>query len=72
MKLSPRTTNPAWNYFHLYSNMPNAKKGNASLKKNVDTFLREHKRIAKKYGKEGAGDSAVRDAVVSYVLKNLY
>lgn len=68
----PFTKNPKWNIFDLFSEYPNAKKGNLELKKVCDNFLREHERIAKKYQNEGASDSAVREIVIDYIRKNIY
>jgi hypothetical protein len=65
-------TNPKWNKFDLFSDMEKAKMGNIELQKNCDNFLKEHKRIAKKYKKEGGSDSAVRDQVIRYLINNIY
>jgi hypothetical protein len=63
---------PAWNLFSVYQDLPRAKQATAEMKAVADKFLAEHKRVAKKFEKEGIADTASRDEIMQYITKRMY
>jgi hypothetical protein len=61
----------SWDIFSVYEGMPRSKQATMEMKIVCDKFLAEHKRVAKKYQKEGIADSASRDEIVKYIIKNM-